>query len=61
MKRRRIFHVNMLKHLHTPTHTNYLAEKVDDEKEVPVWNEDTGNKTKLEVGDTVNRSNYRNY
>lgn len=40
MKRRLILHVNMLKQLHTPTHTNYLAEE-DDELEVPVWNEDT--------------------
>ena len=41
-KRRRNFHVNMLKQWHTPTHTNYLAEEVDNKEDVPVWNVDAG-------------------
>ena len=36
-KRKCIFHVNMLKQWHTPTHTNYLVEEVEDEEDVPVY------------------------
>ena len=40
---------------------NYLAEEVDDEEEVPIRNEDTGNETKPELGDTLNGNFYRDY
>ena len=55
-KRKRIFHVNMLKQWHTPTHTNYLAEEVDDEEDVPVWNEDAGTETQPTLGDQLSDS-----
>ena len=57
----RHFYVNMLKQWHTPIYTNYLAEEVDDEEEVPVWNEDKGNETKPVLGDQLSDSQWRNY
>ena len=44
-KRKRIFHVNMLRKFHVPkvSETNYFLEGIDDdirEEEIPVWNED---------------------
>ena len=43
-KRKRIFHVNMLRKFHVPkvSEANYFVEEVDDdiqEEELPVWNE----------------------
>ena len=52
-KRKRIFYVNMLKQWHTPTHTNYLAEEVDDEEDVPVWNKDAGKETQPTLGEQL--------
>ena len=46
----------MLKQWHTSTHTNYLAEEVDDEEEVPVWNEDAGVEAQPTVGDRLSDS-----
>ena len=43
-KRKRIFHVNMLRKFHVPkvSEANYFIEEIDDdirEEEIPVWNE----------------------
>ena len=43
----------MLKQWHTPTHTNYLTEEVDDEEDVPVWNEDAGVEAQPTVGEQL--------
>lgn len=52
-KRNCIFHVNMLKQWHTPTHAYYFAKEVGDEEEVPVWNKDTGAETQPKLGDQL--------
>ena len=54
-KRKRVFHVNMLKPWHTPTHINCLAEEVDDGEDVPMWNDGFGEDVQPTVGDLDGR------
>ena len=54
-KRKRIFHVNMLKQWHTPTSTSYLVGEAEegDEGDVLVWNDDAGCEAGPVMGDRL--------
>jgi ribosomal protein L21E len=51
-KRKRIFHVNMLKefHVHRPAETGYWMEEVqEDDSDIPMWNDNPQGEFKIEA------------